>query len=223
MLRFIVPSLSLLLALPIAAQAASKQDFELSKMLQQVATQSSVGTPRAINEDMLDQGFTVEGNELINHLSVREGEASKMRSDPQTVHYRQIGELSGGQKKRVFLARAIAQQGSVILLDEPFTGVDVQTEARIISLLRELRDEGKTMLVSTHNLGSVTEFCDYTVMVKGTVLASGPTRTTFTAANLERAFSGVLRHVMVKGLDDQIITDDERPFIAPHAAREEGS
>ena len=131
--------------------------------------------------------------------------------------------LSGGQKKRVFLARAIAQQGSVILLDEPFTGVDVQTEARIISLLGELRDEGKTMLVSTHNLGSVTEFCDYTVMVKGTILASGPTRTTFTAANLERAFSGVLRHVMVKGLDDQIITDDERPFIAPHAAREEGS
>ncbi|MDK7012142.1 iron/manganese ABC transporter ATP-binding protein SitB, partial [Escherichia coli] len=75
--------------------------------------------------------------------------------------HRQIGELSGGQKKRVFLARAIAQQGKVILLDEPFTGVDVQTEARIIELLRELRDEGCTMLVSTHNLGSVSEFCDY--------------------------------------------------------------
>ncbi|WP_311237326.1 metal ABC transporter permease, partial [Escherichia coli] len=85
---------------------------------------------------------------------------------------------SGGQKKRVFLARAIAQQGDVILLDEPFTGVDVKTEAKIISLLRELRAEGKTMLVSTHNLGSVTTFCDYTVMVKGTVLASGPTDTT---------------------------------------------
>ncbi len=87
----------------------------------------------------------------------------------------------------------------MILLDEPFTGVDVQTEARIISLLRELRDEGCTMLVSTHNLGSVSEFCDYTVMVKGTVLASGPTETTFTAENLERAFSGVLRHVALTG------------------------
>lgn len=82
------------------------------------------------------------------------------------LRHRQIGELSGGQKKRVFLARAIAQQGEVILLDEPFTGVDVKTEARIITLLRELRDEGKTMLVSTHNLGSVSGFCDYTVMVK---------------------------------------------------------
>lgn len=145
------------------------------------------------------------------------------RVDMLEYRHRQIGELSGGQKKRVFLARAIAQQGSVILLDEPFTGVDVQTEARIISLLGELRDEGKTMLVSTHNLGSVTAFCDYTVMVKGTILASGPTETTFTAANLERAFSGVLRHVMVKGLDEQIITDDERPFIAPRGSHQEES
>lgn len=77
----------------------------------------------------------------------------------------------------------------MILLDEPFTGVDVKTEAKIISLLRELRAEGKTMLVSTHNLGSVTTFCDYTVMVKGTVLASGPTDTTFTAENLELALA----------------------------------
>ena len=135
------------------------------------------------------------------------------RVDMLELRHRQIGELSGGQKKRVFLARAIAQQGEVILLDEPFTGVDVKTEARIITLLRELRDEGKTMLVSPHNLGSVSGFCDYTVMVKGTVLASGPTETTFTAENLERAFSGVLRHVVLSGSEDRIITDDERPFV----------
>lgn len=135
------------------------------------------------------------------------------RVDMLDLRHRQIGELSGGQKKRIFLARAIAQQGEVILLDEPFTGVDVKTEAKIIDLLRELRDEGKTLLVSTHNLGSVTEFCDYTVMVKGTVLASGPTETTFTAENLERAFSGVLRHVVLSGSEERIITDDERPFV----------
>ncbi len=89
---------------------------------------------------------------------------------------RQIGELSGGQRKRVFLARALAQDGRVVLLDEPFTGVDVQTEDAIITLLREMRDEGRVMLVSTHNLGSVPEFCDRTILVKGTVSGLRPDR-----------------------------------------------
>ncbi|MBO9628502.1 MAG: manganese/iron ABC transporter ATP-binding protein [Shinella sp.] len=135
---------------------------------------------------------------------------------------RQIGELSGGQRKRVFLARALAQEGQVILLDEPFTGVDVTTEEQIIELLGKLRDEGRVMLVSTHNLGSVPDFCDRTVFVKGTVIASGPTAETFTEANLERAFGGVLRHFILGGHDlhddedkrsVKVITDDERPFV----------
>jgi manganese/iron transport system ATP-binding protein len=138
------------------------------------------------------------------------------------LRQRQIGELSGGQKKRVFLARALAQEGRIILLDEPFTGVDVTTEEQIITLLRALRDEGHVMLVSTHNLGSVPDFCDRTVLVKGTVLAHGPTETTFTRENLERAFGGVLRHFTLGGSDlhdDEdareisIFTDDERPFV----------
>ncbi|MCY1398688.1 hypothetical protein D3C76_363640 [compost metagenome] len=90
MLRFIVPSITLLLVLPLGAQAASKKDFELSKMLEQVARESSVGTPRAINEDILDQGYTVEGKELIDHLSVRESHAEQMRSNPKAVYY-QLG------------------------------------------------------------------------------------------------------------------------------------
>ena len=135
---------------------------------------------------------------------------------------RQIGELSGGQRKRVFLARALAQEGQIILLDEPFTGVDVKTEEQIVALLRDLRAEGRVMLVSTHNLGSVPEFCDRTVLVKGTVLAYGPTETIFTRDNLERTFGGVLRHFTIGGSDlhddddareVRIITDDERPFV----------
>lgn len=132
---------------------------------------------------------------------------------------RQIGELSGGQKKRVFLARALAQNGRVILLDEPFTGVDVKTEDAIITLLRDLRDEGRVILVSTHNLGSVPEFCDQTVLVKGTVLAYGPTPEIFTQANLERAFGGVLRHFVLGHADSEapqpfgLLTDDERPLV----------
>jgi manganese/iron transport system ATP-binding protein len=135
---------------------------------------------------------------------------------------RQIGELSGGQKKRVFLARALAQEGRLILLDEPFTGIDVTTEEAIVKLLGELRDEGRVMLVSTHNLGSVPEFCDRAVLLNRTVLASGLTRDVFTRANLERAFGGVLRHFVLGGEDlheDEdarrltVLTDDERPFV----------
>lgn len=135
---------------------------------------------------------------------------------------RQIGELSGGQKKRVFLARALAQEGQVILLDEPFTGVDVTTEEQIIALMQELRDEGRVMLVSTHNLGSVPDFCDRAVLINKTILASGPTDQVFTAENLRIAFGDVLRHFVLGGdelHDDEdprtltVITDDERPFV----------
>ena len=148
--------------------------------------------------------------------------AALQRVNMLEYRHRQIGELSGGQRKRVFLARALAQEGKVILLDEPFTGVDVKTEDAIIALLRDMRDEGRVMLVSTHNLGSVPEFCDRTVLVKETVLAYGTTEDTFTHANLERAFGGVLRHFVLGG-DDlhdddnsrqiRVITDDERPFV----------
>lgn len=134
---------------------------------------------------------------------------------------RQIGELSGGQKKRVFLARALAQRGRIILLDEPFTGVDVKTEAAIMDLLRELRDEGHIVLVSTHDLGSVPEFCDQVVIINRTVLAAGPTATTFTESNLARAFGGALRRLRVDHTDVpgaqanelRVLTDDEHALV----------
>ena len=139
------------------------------------------------------------------------------RVDMSELAGRQIGELSGGQKKRVFLARALAQQARVILLDEPFTGVDVKTESAIIDLLRQLRDEGCVILVSTHNLGSVPEFCDRTALIQGTVLACGPTAEVFTRANLERAFGGVLRHFeLPQAQGVGIVTDDERPLVLLH-------
>lgn len=136
--------------------------------------------------------------------------------------HRQIGELSGGQKKRVFLARALAQQGKVLLLDEPFTGVDVKTENTIIDLLKSLRDEGHLILVSTHNLGSVPEFCDNVVLINRTVLAFGPTKTTFTPQNLMTTFGGALRYLSLSGEklhDDEdprmvsVLTDDERAAV----------
>lgn len=149
-------------------------------------------------------------------------DAALARVNMSDYRHRQIGELSGGQKKRVFLARALAQDAKVILLDEPFTGVDVKTEEQIIALLRDLRSEGRVMLVATHNLGSVPEFCDRVVLVKGTVLAHGPVAEVFTPDNLQEAFGGVLRHFLLEGQhlhDDEdprklnIYTDDERPLV----------
>ena len=145
---------------------------------------------------------------------------------------RQIGELSGGQRKRVFLARALAQKSQVILLDEPFTGVDVKTETAIIELLGEMRKEGKIMLVSTHNLGSVPEFCDRTILIKETVLAYGKTENTFTRQNLELTFGGVLRHFVLSGTDlhddddrreVRVISDDERPFVLYDSDKKNGN
>ena len=108
---------------------------------------------------------------------------------------RQIGELSGGQRKRVFLARAIAQGAGLLLLDEPFTGVDATTEQTIIALLRGFREEGRIVLVSTHDLESVPQFCDRVVLVNRTVLAAGPTAEVFTEDNLRLAFGGAPRRL----------------------------
>ena len=137
---------------------------------------------------------------------------------------RQIGELSGGQKKRVFLARALAQEGQVILLDEPFTGVDVTTEDAIVRLLTELRDEGRVMLISTHNLGSVPEYCDHAVLINRRVLCSGPTARGLHPGEPRGAPSAASSATSCSAApalhrDDEdhravtVLTDDERPFV----------
>ncbi len=104
---------------------------------------------------------------------------------------RPIGALSGGQRKRAFLARAIAQRASVLLLDEPFAGVDVRTEKLMADLFLQFRQDGRTILISTHDLGHVREFCDLVVLINKTVLAYGQTSEVFTSENLSRTFGGM--------------------------------
>lgn len=105
---------------------------------------------------------------------------------------RSIGQLSGGQQQRVFLARALAQEAQVYFLDEPFAGVDVATEKMIIDILKRLRDEGKSIFVVHHDLQTVEDYFDYTVLLNETILATGPIKTTFTAENLQKTYGGRL-------------------------------
>lgn len=106
--------------------------------------------------------------------------------------HRQIAELSGGQQQRVFLARALAQQADLYLMDEPFAGVDAATEASIISLLKELKEQGKTIMVVHHDLGSVKEYFDRVIMLNTRLVASGPTEEVFTDEMLQETYGGKL-------------------------------
>ncbi len=113
------------------------------------------------------------------------------RVDLFELRNRPIGALSGGQRKRAFLARAIAQRASVLLLDEPFSGVDIRTERLMADLFLQFRKEGRTILISTHDLGHVRDFCDLVVLINKTVLAYGETSDVFTKENLTMTFGGL--------------------------------
>jgi len=102
--------------------------------------------------------------------------------------HRQIGQLSGGQKKRAFVARCIAQGASIMLLDEPFAGVDKRSEATITTLLREIADEGGSVLISTHDLQALPELADEAVLLMRKVLMHGPPEVVLKAENLAMAF-----------------------------------
>ena len=108
---------------------------------------------------------------------------------------RQIGELSGGQKKRVFVARALAQGADILLLDEPFAGLDATTEKSLIALFIGLKESGKTIIIATHDLLSLPDTCDHVALVKSTIIAYGPTKEVFTRELVEKTFDGTLNHV----------------------------
>lgn len=105
---------------------------------------------------------------------------------------RQIGELSGGQQQRVFLARALCQEADIFFLDEPFVGVDMLTEEKIIQILKKLAEEGKTLLVVHHDLSTVEDYFDKVVLLNQRLVAYGDTETTFTKENIAKAYGGQL-------------------------------
>lgn len=101
---------------------------------------------------------------------------------------RQISRLSGGQQQRVFLARALAQEADIYFMDEPFQGVDMKTEQAIVQLLKELRNNGKTVVVIHHDLQTVPEYFDWVTLLNRVVVANGPTAEVFTEENIHTAY-----------------------------------
>ncbi|WP_309084708.1 metal ABC transporter ATP-binding protein [Chelativorans sp.] len=105
---------------------------------------------------------------------------------------RQIGQLSGGQQQRVFLARALAQNADLYLLDEPFAGVDAATEKAIIDVLKALKAEQRTVVCVHHDLATVTQYFDHVLLINLRKIAEGPVATAFTAENLQKTYGGRL-------------------------------
>lgn len=105
---------------------------------------------------------------------------------------RQISQLSGGQQQRVFLARALAQQADVYLMDEPFAGVDAATEASILTLLKKMSEEGKTMIVVHHDLQSAYDYFDWMILLNRRLIAVGPKVDVFTDEFIQETYGGNL-------------------------------
>jgi manganese/zinc/iron transport system ATP- binding protein len=123
------------------------------------------------------------------------------------LQHQQIGQLSGGQQQRTFLARALAQRADVYFMDEPFAGVDAATERAILSILKRLRREGKSIFVVHHDLRTVPAYFDHVVMLNVRLIASGPPRQAFTDDNLRKTYGGRLAILETVG---QAVSAQER-------------
>ncbi|MBO0474658.1 metal ABC transporter ATP-binding protein [Enterococcus ureasiticus] len=115
---------------------------------------------------------------------------------------RQIGELSGGQLQRVFIARVLAQKADIIILDEPFVGIDMTSEKVIMDILKQLKEAGKTILIVHHDLHKVAHYFDDVIILKRKLIASGPVATTFTNKNIQSAYGDTMGDIIIKGVAD---------------------
>jgi len=129
----------------------------------------------------------------------RAGQAERQRSlealrqmEIEHLATRQISQLSGGQQQRTFLARALVQRADLYLMDEPFAAVDASTERAIVTLMRTLQTQGKTILVVHHDLHTVPNYFDYLVLLNTRLVAAGPTSEVFTEDNLQKTYGGKL-------------------------------
>jgi ABC-type Mn2+/Zn2+ transport system ATPase subunit len=114
--------------------------------------------------------------------------ASLRKLGIEDLENRQIGQLSGGQQQRVFIARALCQQADLYFFDEPFVGVDIVSEERIVEIMAELASQGKTVLVVHHDLSSVEKYFNKVIMINQRLIASGDCDNVFTQENISKCF-----------------------------------
>ena len=133
---------------------------------------------------------------------------------------RQISELSGGQQQRVFIARSLAQEADIYLMDEPFVGVDAATEEAILKLLSNLRDEGKTVLIVHHDLQSAYQYFDWMILLNTRLVAVGPKEEVFNSTRLREAYGGKLNLLSKLG---EIIAREQFPVREPDFKEKQGT
>jgi ABC-type Mn2+/Zn2+ transport system ATPase subunit/ABC-type Zn uptake system ZnuABC Zn-binding protein ZnuA len=131
--------------------------------------------------------------QALSQADYAHAEAAMQQTGIYELRNQQIGQLSGGQQQRAFIARALCQQADILLLDEPFVGVDVATEATLIELLKAQRDAGKLVLVIHHDLSKVAEYFDELILLNQHIVAAGPVSEVFTDENLKRTYGGQLQ------------------------------
>jgi len=166
----------------------------------------------------IDQAFPVSVREIVamgryNRLGPRRRlrpedhaavDAALERTELTELAGRQIGALSGGQRKRAFIARGLAQEAELLLLDEPFAGVDKRTEATITALLRDLAAEGRAILVSTHDLIAVPALCDEIALINRRIIATGTVEETLRPDLLAEAFGGFVPAEALQGMSQGV-------------------
>lgn len=115
---------------------------------------------------------------------------------------RQIGNLSGGQLQRVFIARALAQEADIIFLDEPFVGIDMVSEKVIVDILKELRNQGKTIVIVHHDLHKTREYFDNLIILNKKLIAEGDVNDVFTTETIQKAYGESMGEIVIKGVND---------------------
>lgn len=143
---------------------------------------------------------------LLQRLSKKDhaiANGAMMQLDILDLAERQIGALSGGQQQRVFIARAICQEAEIFLMDEPFVGVDMTTEHKIVEIINEMADEGKTIIVVHHDLGTADDYFEKVILLNQRLIVYGDTQEVFTRENIAMTYAPQMKILQDIGLIDE--------------------